>query len=144
MPKKGNGKECLNYCANAGISHASKLMLKILQARLQQYMNREPRDVQAGFRTRDQITSNQWIIKKQKNSRKTSTSASLTMLEPLTVWITANWKILQEVGIPDHLTCPLWFLNAGQAATVRIRHGTTDWFQVGKGVPRLYIVTLFI
>ena len=73
------------------------------------------------------------FLKKQGNPRKTSTSALLTP-KPLTVWITTNWKILQEMGIPDHLTCLLRNLNAGQEATVRIRHGTTDWFQIGKGV----------
>ena len=72
--------------------------------------------------------------KKQGNSRKTSTSASLTMLKPLTVWITTNWKILQVMGIPDHQTCHLRNLYAGQEATVRTGHGTTDWFQIGKGV----------
>ena len=72
--------------------------------------------------------------KKQENSKKTSTSASLTMLRPLTVWVTTNWKILQAIGIPDHLTCLLRNLYAGQEATVRTRHGTTEWFQIGKGV----------
>ena len=72
--------------------------------------------------------------KKQESSRKTSTSALLTMPKPLTVWITTNWKILKEMGIPDHLTCLLRNLYAGQEATVRIEHGTTDWFQIGKGV----------
>ena len=72
--------------------------------------------------------------KKQESSRKTSTSALLTMPKPLTVWITTNWKILQEIGIPDHLTCLLRNLYAGQEATVRTRHGTTDWFQLEKGV----------
>ena len=72
--------------------------------------------------------------KKQENIRKTSTSALLTMPKPLTVWITTNWKILKEMGIPDHLTCPLRNLYAGQKATVRTGHGTTDWFQVEKGV----------
>ena len=71
-------------------------------------------------------------LKKQESSRKTSTSASLTM--PLTVWITINWKILKEMGIPDHLTCLLINLYACQEATVRIGHGTTDWLQIGKGV----------
>ena len=89
-PKKGNAKECSNYCTIALISHASKVMLKILQARLQQYVNHELPDVQAGFRKgrgiRDQIGS--W--KKQENSRKTSISALLTMPKPLTVWITIN------------------------------------------------------
>ena len=73
-------------------------------------------------------------LKKQDSSRKTSTSALLTMPKPLTVWITTNWKILKEIGIPDHLTCLLRHLYAGQEATVRTGHGTTDWFQIGKGV----------
>ena len=72
--------------------------------------------------------------KKQGSSRKTSTSALLTMAKPLTVWITINWKILKEMGIPDHLTCLLRNLYAVQEATVRTGHGTTDWFQIGKGV----------
>ena len=71
---------------------------------------------------------------KQESSRKTSTSALLTMPKPLTMWITTNWKILQEMGITDHLTCLLRNLYAGQEATVRIENGTTDWFQIGKGV----------
>ena len=90
IPKKGNAKECSNYHTIALISHTSKVILKILQARLQQYMNHELPDVQAGFRkgrgTRDQIA----IITKAESSRKTSTSALLTMPVPLTVWITTN------------------------------------------------------
>ena len=74
--------------------------------------------------------------KNQESSRKTSISALLTMPKPLTVWITTNWKILKEMGIPDHLTHLLRNLYAGQEATVRIRHGTTDWFQIGKVVPQ--------
>ena len=89
IPKKGNAKECLNYRTIALISHASKVMLKILQARLQQYVNHELPDVQAGFRegrgTRDQIANIHWIIKKQESSRKTSISPLLTMPKPLTV-----------------------------------------------------------
>ena len=104
IPKKGNAKECSNYRTVALISHASKVMLKILQARLQQYMNREFPDVQAGFRkgrgTRDQIATSTGSWKKQESSRKTPISALLTMPKPLTVWIT----ILQEMGIPHHLT----------------------------------------
>ena len=73
-------------------------------------------------------------LKKQENSRKTSTFASLTMAKPLTVWITANWKILQEMGISYQLTCLLRNLHAGQEATVRTGHGKMDWFQIGKGV----------
>ena len=72
--------------------------------------------------------------KKQESSRKTSISALLTMPKPLTVWITINWKILKEMGIPDHMTCLLRNPYAGQEATVRTGHGTTDWFQIGKGV----------
>ena len=90
-------------------------------------------ELQAGFRkgrgTRDQIANICWIIeKKQESSRKTSISALLTMPKPLTVWITINWKILKEMGIPDHLICLLRNLHAGQEATVRTGHGTTDWF----------------
>ena len=111
-------------------------MLKILQARLQKYMNCELPDVQAEFRkgrgTRDQIANIRWIIKKQENSRKTSTSALLTMPKPLTVWITGIWKILKEMGIPEHLTCLLRNQYAGQEAIVRTGHGTTDWLQKGK------------
>ena len=73
-------------------------------------------------------------LKKQESSRKISTFAWLTMPKSLTVWITTNWKILQEMGIPDHLTCLLRNVYAGQEATVRTGHGTTDWFQIGKGV----------
>ena len=106
-------------------------MRKILQARLQQYMNCELPDVQAGFikgrGTRDQIANIRWIIEKAREFQKTSTSASLTMLKPLTVWITTTlWRIFQEKGIPDHLTRLLINLYAGQGATVRTGHGTTD------------------
>ena len=105
-------------------------MLKILQARLQQYVNRKLPDVQAGFRkgrgTRDQIATSAESLKRQESSRKTSISAVLTMPKPLTVWITTNWKILQEMGIQDHLTCLLRNLYAGQEARVRTGHGTTD------------------
>ena len=79
-------------------------------------------------------------LKKQESSRKTSTSALLSMPKPLTVWITTNWKILKEMGIPDHLTCLLRNLYAGQEATVRTGHETTDWFQIRKGVHQDYIL----
>ena len=83
--------------------------------------------------------------KKQESSRGTSISALLTMPKPLTVWITINWKILKEMGTPDHLTCLLRNLYAGQEATVRNGHGTTEWFHIGKGdTSRLYTVTLLI
>ena len=94
IPKKGNAKECSNYCTIALISHASKVMLNILQARLQQYVTGELPDVQAGFRkgrgTRDQIANIRWIIEKAREFRKTSISALLTMPKPLTVWITIH------------------------------------------------------
>ena len=95
IPKKGNAKECSHYCTIALISHSSKVMLKILQARLQQYMNRELPDVHTGFRkgkgTRDQIANTCWIIEKAREFQKNiSTSALLTMPKPLTVWITTN------------------------------------------------------
>ena len=94
IPKKGNAKECSNYRTIALISHASKVMLKILQARLQQYVNCELTDVQGGFRkgrgTRDQIATIHWVMEKQESSRKTFISALLKMPKPLTVWITIN------------------------------------------------------
>ena len=94
IPKKVNAKECSTYCTIALISHASKVMLKILQVRLQQYMNQEIPDIQPGFRkgrgTRDQIAKILWIIKKAKEFQRNSISASLTALKPLIVWITTN------------------------------------------------------
>ena len=121
-------------------------MLKILQASLQHYVNHELPDVQTGFRkgrgTRDQIANIYWIIKKQESSRKTTTFALLATPKPLTVWITTNWKIHKEVGIPDHLFCLLRNLYAGQEATVRTGHGKTDWFQNGKGVGQGCILSL--
>ena len=125
-------------------------MLKILQARLQQYVNRELPDIQAGFGkdrgTRDQIANicRNILSKKQESSRKTSTSALLTTPKPLTVDHNKLWKILQEMGVADHLTCLLRNLYAGQEATVRTGHGTRDWFQIGKGVHQVHIVTLLI
>ena len=102
-------------------------------------MNCELADVQAGFRkgreTRDQIANICWIIKKAREfQKKKSISALLTMPKPLTVWITINWKVLKEMEIPNYLTCLLRNLYAGQEERVRTRHGTTDWFQIGKGV----------
>ena len=134
-------------------------MLKILQARLQQYVNHELPDVQAGFRKGRGARDCQHLLdhqkskrvpekhlfllycqhlldhqKKQESSRKMFISALLTIPKPLTLWITINWKILKEMGIPDHLSCLLRNLYAGQEATVRTGHGTKDWFQIGKGV----------
>ena len=108
VPKKGNAKEYSNYYTIALISHAGKVMLKILQARLQKNMNQELPDVQTGFRKAEEpefkLPTSVGSHKKQENSRKISISASLTMLKPLTVWIITNRKILKEIGIPDHLT----------------------------------------
>ena len=130
IPKKGNAKKCSNYRTIALISHTSKVMLKILQAGLQQYMNRELSDVQAGFRKGREpaikLPTSVRSSKKQESSRKTSTSALLTTQKPLTLWITIIWKILKEMGIPDHLTCLLRNLYAGQEAVVRTGHGATD------------------
>ena len=122
-------------------------MLKILQARLQQYMNCELSDVQAGFRkcrgTRDQIANIHWIIEKAREFQK-----NICFIDYTKAFVCVDynklWKILKEMGIPDHLTCLLRNLYSGQEATVRTRHGTTDWFQIGKGVQRLYTVTLLI
>ena len=112
-------------------------MLKILQARLQQYVNCELPDVQAEFRkgrgTRDQILNIHWIIEKAREFQKNIYFNFISHAKAF-VWITTNWKILQEIGIPDHLTYLLRNLYAGQEAIVRIGHGTLDWLQTGKGV----------
>ena len=101
-------------------------MLKILQARLQEYVNHELPDVQTGFKKAEEpeikLPTSVGSSQKQENSRKTFISVLLTMPKPLTVWITTNWKILKEMGIPDHLTCLLRNLYAGQEATVRTGH----------------------
>ena len=113
-------------------------MLKILQARLQKYMNHELPDVQAGFRkvrgTRDQIANIRWIIKKAREFQKNIYFCLLITKAFDCVDHNKLWKILQEMGIPDYLTCLLRNLCAGQEITVRNGHGTTDWFQIGKGV----------
>ena len=114
-------------------------MLKILQARLQQYVSCELPDVQAGFRkgrgTRDQIANICWIIKKAREFPK---NISFCFIDYVKAFDCVDhkklWKILKEMGTPDHLTCLLRNLYAGQEATVRTGHGTTDWFQIGKGV----------
>ena len=108
-------------------------------------VHRELPDVQAGFRkgrgTRDQIASIHWIIEKGIEFQKISISAFLTVSKPLTVWIITNWKILKDMGIPTHLTCLLRNLCAGQEAIVRTGRGTTEWFQIGKGVRQGYILS---
>ena len=121
------------------MSHASKVMLKILQARLQQYMNHELPDVQAGFRkgrgTRDQIANIRWIIKKAREFQKNIYFCFIEYDKAFdSVDHNKLWKILKEMGIPDHVTCLLRNLYAGHEATVRTGNGTTDWFQIGKRV----------
>ena len=133
IPKKGNAKEWSNYHTIALISHTSEVMLKILQARLQQYMNRELADVQAGFRkgrrTRDQIANVQWIIEKAREFQKNIYFCFIDYAKASDC-VNHNklWKILKEMEIPDHLTCLLRNLYACQEATVRTGDGTTDWF----------------
>ena len=125
-------------------------MFKILQARLQQYVNRELPDVQDGFRkgrgTRDQIVNIHWIIKKPREFQKNIYVCFIDYAKDFDGMDDNKlWKILKEVGIPDHLTCLLRNLYPGQEATVRTGHGPTDWFQIGKrSTSRLYIVTLLI
>ena len=131
LPKKGNAKECSNYCTIPLISHASKVMVRILQARLQQYMNHELPDVQAGFQngkgTSDQPANIHWIIEKATEFLKNIYFFFIDYAKAFDcVDHNKLWTVLQEMGIPDHLTCLLRILYAGQEATVRTEHGTTD------------------
>ena len=131
IPKKGNAKECSNYCTIALISHASTVMLKILQARLQQYVNHELPDVQAGFRkgrgTKVQIVNIHWIMEKAREFQKNIDFCFIDYAKAFDcVDHNKLWKILKEMGIPDNLTCLWRNLYAGQEATVRTGHGTTD------------------
>ena len=130
IPKKGDAKECSNYHTTALISHASKVMLKILQARLQKYMNWELPDVQAGFRksrgTRDLIVNICWITEKSREFPPkiyffTDYTEAFDSVDHNKLW-----KILKETGLPNHITYLLRNLYAGQEATVRAGHGTTD------------------
>ena len=139
IPKKGNARECSNYLTIAFISHASNVMLKILQDRLQRYVNRELPDVQVGFRkgrgTRDQIASISWIIKKARELQENIYFCFMDYAKTFDcVDHNKLWKILNEIGVPDHLPYLLRNLYAGQETTVRTRHRITDWFQIGKGV----------
>ena len=134
IPKKGNPKECSNYCTIALISHTSKVILKILQDRLQLYVNHELPGVQADFRkgrgTRDQIASILWINEKAREFKENTFFCFIEYAKAFDcVDHNKLWKILKEMGIPDHLICLLRNLYAGQEATVRTGHGTTDWFQ---------------
>ena len=135
MPKNA---QTINHTI-AFISQASKVMLKILQARIQQYVNCEVPDVQAGFRknrgTREQIANICWIIEKAREFQK---NIYFCFIDYAIAFDCVDhnklWKILQEMGIPDHLTCLFRSLYAGQEAIVRTGYGKTDWFQIGKGV----------
>ena len=149
ISKKGNAKECSNYHTIALISHASKVKLKILQARLQQYVNHELTDVQAGFRkgrgTRDQIANTCWIMEKQESSRKTSISALLTMPKSLTVWITINCGKVWERWDTRPPNLPL------EKPICRSGSNSSNWTWNNRLEPnrkrstsRLYIVTLLI
>ena len=148
IPKKDNAKECSNYCTIA-LSHASKVMLKILQAKLQQYMNRELPDVQAGFRkgrgTRDQIANIRWIIEKAREFQKKSISALLTMPKPLTVWITINcgkfWKRWEY-----QTTWPASWETYVQVRKQQLEPDM-EWqtdSKLERSTSRLYVVTLLI
>ena len=137
-PSGGSDKEfascyVLAYHTIALISHASKVMVKILQSRLQQYVNRELPDVQVGFRkgrgTRCQIANIRWIMEKAREFQKNIYFCCTEYAKAFDcVDHNKLWKILKEMEIPDHLTCLLRNLYAGQEATVRTGHGTTDWF----------------
>ena len=139
IPKLDNAKECSDYHTIALISHASKAMFKILQARLQQYMNHELPDVRAGFRkgrgTRDQIANIRWIIEKAREFQKNIYFCFIDYAKAFDcVDHNKLWKILKEISVPDHLTCLLRNLYANQESPFRTGYGTTDWFQIGKGV----------
>ena len=137
-PKERECQRMFKYPTIALISHTSKVMLRIFQARLQQYVNQEPPDVQAGFRkgrgTRDQITNICWIIEKAREFQKNIYLCFIDYAKAFDCVDPNKLENLKELGLPDHLTCLLRNLYAGQEATVRTGHGTTDWFQTGKGV----------
>ena len=147
IAKKGNAKECSNCRTIVLISHTNKVMLKILQTRLQPYVNWELSDVQAGFRkgrgTRDQIANIRWIIEKSREFQK-----NICFIDYAKAFDCVDhnklWKILKEMRIPDHLTCLLRNLYLGQEAIVRTRHGTTGWFKLGKEYVKAVYCTLLI
>ena len=155
IPKKGNAKERSNYCIIALISHASKVVLKVLQARLQEYVNQELPDVQVGFRkgrgTKNQIANIRCVIEKGRQFQKDICFCFIDYAKAFDcVDHSKLWKILKKMGIPDQLTCLLRNMYADQEATVRTGHGTTE-LDMEQLVPnrkrstsRLYIVTLLI
>ena len=139
MPKKGNAKECSNDHTILFFSHTNKVMLKILQARLEQHMNHELPDAQVGLRkgrgTRDQIAKIHWIIGKAREFQKNTYFCFIDYTKDFG-FVDHNklWKILKQMEIPEHLSCLLKNLYASQEATVIPGHGATYWFQIGKGV----------
>ena len=150
IPKKGNAKECSNYCTIAFVSHASKVMLKILQARFHQYMNQECPDVEAGFRkgrrTRDQIANIHWVIEKARELQKNIYFCFIDYIKAFDcVDHNKLWKILKEMGIPHYLTCLLRY------RVCRSGSNSQNWTWNNRLVPnrkrstsRLYTVTLLI
>ena len=138
IPKKGNAKECSNYLTIALISHASKVMLKILQVRLQQYMNCELLDIRAGLEKAEEPEIKLQHPLNYRKAREFQKNFYCWFIDYTKAFDCVDnnklWKILQEMGIPDHFICLLRNLYAGQEATVR--HGTKDCFQIGKGVCR--------
>ena len=138
-PKKGSTKECANRQTITLFTHASKVMIKFLHARLQDFVNEELSDVQAGFSkrrgTRDQIANTLWIIEK---ARKFQKNIYLCFIDYAKAFDCVDhnklWKALKEMGIPDHLNCLLRNLYVDQKAIVRILYGTTDWFKIEKEV----------
>ena len=147
ITKKSNAKECSNYHTLVLIPHSSKIMLKILLARLQQYMNWELADVQAGFRkgrgTRGLIANILWIIEKVREFQ-----TNICLFDYTKAFDCADhnklWKILQVMRIPGHLTYLLRNMYAGQEAAVRTWHATMNWFKIGKDTTRIYVVALLV
>ena len=150
IPKKGNAKECSNYCTIALISHTNKVMLKIFQVSLQQYVICELAGVQAEFRksrgTRDQIANIRWMIEKPKGFRKNIYFCFIDYAKAFDCMDHNKlWKILQEMGISDHLTYLLRNLYTGQESTLRPGNGKTGWFPNWEwSKSRQYIVSLLI
>ena len=138
IPKEGNAKECSNYCTIVLISHSRKVMLKILQVRLQQDMNRELADAQSGFRNGRDIKLPTSIGSQRTTEFQKNIYIYFCFIDYAKVFDCVDhsnpWKILKELEIPDHLTCLLRNLYAGQETTVRTRQRTMDWFKIGKGV----------
>ena len=150
IPKKGSTKECANHWTTALISHASKVMLKILHARIQHYANQELPDVQAGFRkgrgTRDQIANMRWITEKAREFQRNIQLCFINYAKAVDcVAHNKMWNALKEMGIPDYLICLLRNLYAGQEATVKTRNRTanlvSNW---ERSTSSLYIVTMLI